>query len=77
MSLLVKNAFLKVHFHTFLSNGRKFCWLKVKSSFFSYVERYWKSKEDFHYLKIYERNDDGSCGRQIGYISRTSSEFHQ
>lgn len=77
MSQLVQNAFLKVHFHTTLANGKKFCWLKVKSSFFSYIAKYWLSKGDFHYLKIYSRHEDGSCANQIGFISRTAQSLNQ
>ncbi|MFV8344580.1 hypothetical protein [Flavobacterium sp. ZB4P13] len=75
MSKIIKNALIKVTFDRILTNGKNFCWFKVKSTYLSYMVKYWRGKVDFRYLKIYPKNEDGSCGSQIGYITRTKVEF--
>ena len=75
MSILVKNSLIKVTFNHILSNGKNACWFKVKSSALSYVVSYWRKKDDFFYLKIYAKNDDGSCGPQTGYITKTAYSY--
>ncbi|WP_308131747.1 hypothetical protein [uncultured Flavobacterium sp.] len=75
MSNYIVNAVAKVTFHRVLKNGTNSCWLKIKKASFSYTQRYWLAKPDFYYLKIYEKLENGTIGRQIGFITRSTSQF--
>lgn len=73
----LKNGLLKVTFNHILANGTNSCWFKFKEATLSYLCHYWRNKDEFFYLKIYTKNDDGSCGPQIGYITRSSQNLNQ
>lgn len=75
MSIYVNNAVAKVVFTRTLKNGTTSCWFKIKKTSFAYMVKYWLGKSDFYYLKLYKKNDDGSIGNQIGYISRSNQQY--
>nr|WP_294931275.1 hypothetical protein [uncultured Flavobacterium sp.] len=76
MSTKLKNGLLKVTFNHILKNGTNSCWFKFKEASLQYLSYYWRSKEAFKYLKIYLKNEDGSCGPQIGYITRNKEHLN-
>ena len=72
MSQKIKNALLKVTFTNILKNGTNSCWLPVKKeAFLSTIAKYWYSKANFHYLKIYDKD----TRQQIGYITRQKIDY--
>jgi hypothetical protein len=71
----IKNGLLLVTFSHTLKNGKDSCWFKFKEATLSYLCHYWRSKEGFRYLKIYEKLENGSCGRKIGYVTLDKSEL--
>ncbi|SNS02641.1 hypothetical protein [Flavobacterium sp. ov086] len=76
MSTKLKNGLLKVTFSHILANGTDSCWFKFKEASLQYLSYYWRSKEDFRYLKIYQKLENGSCGPKIGYITRDKAELN-
>ncbi len=76
MSLIVKNALIKVTFEHILTNGTNSCWFKVKSTYFSYMIKYWRNQRGFRYLKIYPKLDNGSAGNQIGFITQGTFQYN-
>lgn len=76
MSKKIKNGLLKVTFTHILANGTHSCWFKFKEASLSYLCHYWRNKEAFRYLKIYQKLDNGKCGQKLGYITRDKAELN-
>jgi len=75
MSKKIKNGLLKVTFSHTTKNGTNSCWFKFKESTLSYLCHYWRSQKGFRYLKIYEKLENGSCGKQIGWLNHSKSDL--
>lgn len=72
MSIYVQNALLKVTFTNILKNGSNSCWLPVKKkALITTIEKYWLSKANFLYLKIYDKESK----KQLGFITRKVTNF--
>ena len=65
----IKNGLLKVTFSHTTKNGTTSCWFKFKEATLSYLCHYWRNQKGFRYLKIFEKLENGSCGRQIGFVT--------
>ncbi len=72
-SKLKANALFLVYFSNILKNGTNKCWLPAKKdSYLSSIQKYWISKSNFLYLKIYDKKNPKI---QIGYITRQKIEY--
>ena len=67
MSIYVQKSLLKVTFSNILQNGTNSCWFPVKKkALITTIEKYWLSKANFLYLKIYDKE----TRKQTGFITR-------
>lgn len=72
MSIYVQKSLLKVTFSNILKNGTNSCWLPVKKkALITTIEKYWLSKANFLYLKIYDKE----TLKQTGFITRKFTSY--
>ncbi|MBY8962036.1 hypothetical protein KJK34_04650 [Flavobacterium sp. D11R37] len=71
----VKQAVAKVVYsNRIFNNGKNYIWIRISRAYLSTLEKYWRSKHGFHYMKIYSFDRKNRIvGRQIGYITLKGS----